>query len=189
MRMWRFAVITYLRAALKVGILTSPLTPRKLGTCLVEQYERRWIIHVDHFMSKEHFLRYAGRYVRHPPIAQHRFVEISDQSVRFWIKDKRQKRRVEISLAPEKFIALLGEHVLDRYRHAIRYFGLLAPASRSRTFAAMFVLLKQSRRPPPRRLTWAFLRQKDFGLDPLIDSKGQRMTWIKRLPIVDAPTF
>lgn len=189
MRMWRFAVITYLRAVLKAGLLESCLSPRKLGSRLKEQYERRWNIHIDHFASKEHFLRYAGRYVRHPPIAQHRFKEITNQTVRFWIKDKRQNRRIDLSFSPQQFIGLLAEHVPDRYRHAIRYFGLLAPSSKARTSAAVFSLLKQSRRPPPRRLTWAFLRQKYFGPDPLIDSNGQRMTWVKRLPIVDAPTF
>ena len=189
MRMWRFAVITYLRAALKAGILVSDMSPWKLRTRLTEQYERRWNIHVDSFASKEHFLRYAGRYVRRPPIAQHRFVEITDQTVRFWIKDKRQKRRIEIPLPPEKFISLLAEHVPDRYRHAMRYFGLLAPASKARTFPAMFVLLKQSGRRPPRRLSWAFLRRKYSGVDPLIDSQGQTMKWVKRLPIVGAPTF
>jgi hypothetical protein len=64
MHMWRFAVITYLRAALKAKVLASDLSPQKLRTRLKKQYERRWSIDIDHFASKKHFLRYAGRYVR-----------------------------------------------------------------------------------------------------------------------------
>src|SRR3984893_5315079 len=178
MRMWRFAVITYLRAALEAKVLTSDLSPRKLRTRLKKQYERWWSIDIDHFASKEHFLRYAGRYVRRPPIAQYRFVKITDREVRFWTKDKIQKRRVEISVTPQEFIAMWAEHVPDRYCHAIRYFGLLAPVSRSRISAAVFALLGQQMRSRPQRLSWAFLRRRDFGLDPLIDRRGQAMRWV-----------
>ena len=181
MRMWRFAVITYLRAALKAKVLTSDLSPQRLKTRLKKQYERWWSIDIDHFASKEHFLRYAGRYVRRPPIAQYRFVRITDREVRFWTKDKIQKRRVNISCTPEEFVASLAEHVPDRYRHAIRYFGLLAPGSKARTWAAVFALLGQQKQPSPRRLSWAFSRRRDFGVDPLIDRRGQPMRWVGRL--------
>jgi hypothetical protein len=60
MHMWRFAVISYLRAALKAQVPTSDLNPQKLRTRLKKQYERWWSIDIDHFGSKEYFLRYAG---------------------------------------------------------------------------------------------------------------------------------
>jgi hypothetical protein len=181
MHMWRFAVITFLREALRAKALTSDLSAEELRTVLTTQYERWWSIDVDHFESMKHFLRYAGRYVRRPPIAQYRFVKITDREVEFWTKDKIQKRRVNISYTPEEFAATLGEHVPDRYRHAIRYFGLLAPGSKARTSAALFALLRQPKRPRPRRLSWAFLLRRDFGVNPLIDRRGQPMRWVGRL--------
>jgi Putative transposase len=45
----------------------------------------------------------------------------------------------------EEFVTILAEHVPDRYRHAIRYYGLLAPSSKGRTSAALFVLLEGRR--------------------------------------------
>jgi hypothetical protein len=65
MHMWRFAVITFLREALKAGVLTSNLHPGDLKAVLAREY-RWWSTHVDYFQSKEHFLRYAGRYARRP---------------------------------------------------------------------------------------------------------------------------
>jgi len=180
MRMWRFAVITYLREALKAKVLNSDLSPDKLRTVLTNQY-RWWSIDVDHFESKKHFLRYAGRYVRRPPIAQYRLVEITDREVRFWTKDKIRKRRVKIRYSLEEFVATMAQHVPDRYRHAIRHFGLLAPGSKARTSAALFALLGQQRRPRPRRLSWAYSLRRDFGVDPLIDRGGQPMRWVGRL--------
>jgi hypothetical protein len=181
MHMWRFAVITYLRVALRAGIVTSNFSHRQQRQCLETQYERWWNIHIDRFASKGHFLRYAGRYVRRAPIAQHRLLRISPQAVEFWAKDKKQKRNVIISLSPEEFVASLADHIPDRYGHAIRYFGLLAPASRSRSWAGVLVLLGKSVNPRPRRLSWAYLRRRDFGVDPLLDRRGLPMKWIGRL--------
>jgi hypothetical protein len=108
MHMWRFAVITYLRAALQARSLKMDMNPMALNALLVTQYERWWNIDIDHFKSKTQFLRYAGRYVRRPPIAQRRFISISDQEVTFWTKDLRQKRKVIDRYTIEEFISNLA---------------------------------------------------------------------------------
>jgi len=175
MRMWRLAVITYLRAALKAGVLYTDLSSRSVETRLRKQYERWWNIDIDSLASRDHFLRYAGRYVRRPPIAQHRIVRIASEEIRFRINDKILKQRIHVSVTPEEFVGFLAEHVLDRYQNAIRYFGLLAPGSRSRTSASVLALLGQQKRSRPRRLGWAFLMRRDFGTNPLIDRRGEPM--------------
>ena len=185
MHIWRYAVITYLRQATEARVLKADLSSDQLRVLLKTQYERWWNIDIGHLHSKTHFLRYAGRYVRRPPIAQRRFVEISGHEVEFWTKDLRQKRVIKKRYAIADFVAMLGEHVLDHYRHAIRYFGLLAPRSKHRTLAALFALLGQEERPRPRRLSWAGSLRKTFGIDPLFDSRGQPMHWVRRLaPII-----
>ena len=188
MHMWRYAVITYLRAALQAKVLGSALGREELRAVLKTQYERWWNINVDHFKSKWQFLRYAGRYIRRPPIAQHRFVKIADREVQFWTKDLKQKRRVTIRCSMEEFVAALAEHVPDHYRHGIRYFGLLAPRSKRQTSAALFALLGQQKHPRPKRLSWANSLRKHFGVDPLIDSRGQQMHWIARLRPMEQQT-
>jgi hypothetical protein len=67
MPIWRYAVITYLRQALKAKVLKSVLTRAQLTAVFRDQYERWWNINIARFQSKEHFLRYVGRYVRRPP--------------------------------------------------------------------------------------------------------------------------
>ena len=67
MPMWRYAVITYLRAAYRMGVLKTDLTARQLAELLRQQYERWWNIHIQRFKSKRQFLGYAGRYARRPP--------------------------------------------------------------------------------------------------------------------------
>jgi len=90
----------------------------------------------------------------------------------------------------KEFIANLADHVPDRYRHAIRYFGLLAPRTKRTTSAALFTFLKQKNRPRPRRLSWRASIQKDFGHDPLLDKVGQTMRWVGRrapMPAKEGP--
>ena len=181
MRMWKYAVITYLRAALETNVLKSDLHPKQLWAMLRTQYERDfWIIDVDHCKSKQHFLGYVARYVRRPPIAQRRFVKVTEREVEFLTKDKKLRRMVTTRYSIEQFIALWADQVPDRYRHAIRYFGLLAPGTKSRAWAALFALLGQERRPRPKRSSWRNSLRQCFGVDPLVDRTGEPMKWIRR---------
>src|SRR5882724_5925834 len=182
MHMWRYAVINYVRTALRANVLATDSSPSALKALLVTQYERWWNIDIDQFKSKAHFLRYAGRHVRRPPIAQRRFTKITDMEVQFWTKDLREKRRVITRYSIEEFVAALADHVPDRYQHAIRYFGLLAPGSKKKTSAALFTFLKQKKRPRPKRLSWRISIRRDFNRDPLLDKDGRTMRWIGRRP-------
>ena len=181
MHMWRYTVITYLREAIRANVLTSDLGAEELEMVLTTQYERWWNIKLTGLMSKQHFLGYAGRYIRHPPIAQHRFVKVTDREIQFLRKDLKLKRQVLTRYLIEEFVTTLAEHVPDRYRHGMRYFGLMAARSNGRTSAALFVLLGRVQRPRPPRLTWANSLRKHFGVDPLVDSGGRTMHWIGRL--------
>src|SRR5271157_2698680 len=180
MQMWRLALSAYLWLVLRARALRSDLCTEQLKKVLKEQYKRQWIIYISPFMSKARFLRYAGRYIRRPPIPLNHIVKITDREVRFVAKDTRAKRMVQLLWSKEMFVETLGEHVPDRYRHGMRYFGLLAPGSKARTSAALFLLLGQQKRPRPRRLRWAFSLRRDFGVNPLIDSHGQAMHWVRR---------
>ncbi len=181
MRLWRYAIIAYLLAALKARVLTSDLRAERIKAVLTMQYHCRWYIYVDKFTSKWHFLQYAGRYVRRPPIAQHRFERITDAEVRFWTKDLRLRQTVLTRYSLQEFVTTLADHVPDHYRHSIRYFGLQSAASKHRTSAALFAILDQRKRRRPPRLSWANSIWKYFRVDPLIDSGGLPMRWINRL--------
>ena len=81
----------------------------------------------------------------------------------------------------EVFVDALAAHVPDRYRHAMRRFGLLAPRAQRVTSAALFALLGQRKRLHPQRLNWRNSLRKYFRVDPLVDSRGQPMRWAHRL--------
>jgi hypothetical protein len=169
-------------AGTSISIPTCDLTPQAMRSVLTSQYERWRNVDVQRCASKEHFIRYAGRYVRRPPLAQYRIRQHSTEKVSFRTKDHRLREEVVTEYAAPTFIDLLAEHVASHYKHGIRHFGLLSPRSRGRTFGAVFAQLGQPRRPKPRHLSWAMSIQRDFGLDPRLDSTGELMRRLARRP-------
>ena len=181
MQAWRRAVIALLRAALQAGQLRTTLPIDQTEALLAEQENRWWSIKIQSFKSKERFLRYAGRYVRRPPIAQHRITRIGERAVTFWYKDKKLRRRVSVQCPLEEFVDRWALHIPERYQHAVRCFGLFAPRPVRQTSAAVFLILGQEQRQRPKPRRWADSLKRDFGHDPLLDHNGQRMTWRRRI--------
>jgi hypothetical protein len=181
MKSWRKAVIELLRAAMRAGQLCSKMTTDQMENILAEQEKRYWRIKIQSFEDRVHFLRYAGRYVRRPPIAQRRITWIGTQTVRFWYKDKKLHRRVEVECSLKEFLDRWSQHIPEHYQHAVRSFGLFAPRVIGQTSAAIFAVLRQERRPRSKPRPWADSIKRDFGHDPLLDLKGERMKWVRRI--------
>jgi hypothetical protein len=180
MEAWRKAVIELLRAALRAGQLHTEMTVDQMERMLTQQEKRWWSIKIQSFKSKEHFLRYAGRYVRRPPIAQRRITWIGERTLKFWF-NKKLGCRVEVQCSLEEFIDRWAQHIPERYQHAVRSFGLFAPRAIRQTSVAIFAILRQERRPHPKRRSWADSLKRDFGHDPLLDHTGKRMKWLRRV--------
>lgn len=170
-----------LRSSLRAGILSTNLAAEQVDATLSNQENRWWSVKLQSLGSKEHFLRYAGRYARRPPIAQRRITGISKQEIEFWAKDRRLRRQVMIRLTPKEFLAAWAQHLPERYEHAVRTFGLFAPRAIGDSSAAVFAILGHSQRRRPRSLSWNLSINRDFGWDPCLDHQGNRMTWTRRI--------
>jgi len=113
MEAWRRAVIALIRAALRAGRLCTKMTADQIEEMLTEQENRSWSIKIQSFKSKEHFLRYAGRYVRRPPIAQRRITYIGKQ-------DRRDAYRAGESLVEHQDSILQVERAFPAIRRSVR---------------------------------------------------------------------
>jgi hypothetical protein len=184
MRMWRNAVIDHLKRALKASVLKThlslPQVHRLLATAYHSAKHPRWNIFIGEIESKFHFLRYAARYVRRPPIAMWRLKKVDGKEVTFVAKDTKAKKMSPTKRPLSVFVRMLAAHVPEGYQHAIRYFGLLAPRTKNKTYAGLFLLLGQKHQPRPVRLSWRDSLLKYFGVDPLLDGHGQEMRWVRR---------
>jgi hypothetical protein len=175
MVLWRDTLTLYLKEAVKLRQAKSTLSPDALMAGLTVQGRREWSVHVARFTAKEKALRYAGRYVRRPPVAQHRFLNISEEYVEFWTNDRKLKSRVITRYQIGDFVAALANHIPEHYQHSVRSYGLLAPRSIALSRSALFLLLGQSKRERPGRLKYRDLIRRSFGRDPFIDRQGVEM--------------
>ena len=180
-KLWRNAVIKLIRSGHMAGRLRTEMSCEQLEAMLTHWADRWWSVKVQSFKSREHFLRYVGRYVRRPPIAQRRITSIREGSVTFWVKDKKLRRRVELRCSVEEFINSWIQHIPAHYKHSMRYFGLFAPRAVNQNISAIFAVIGQVRGPRPKRRRWADSIMRDFGWNPLLDRDGNRMHWIRRL--------
>ena len=149
---WRYALRDLpARGASSRGLNCIGTLPRRdCASLLTAQYERWWSVDVQPCVSKEHFLRYAGRYVRRPPLAQYRILDHTPDEISFRTLDHKQKREVVTRCTSGGLIDLLAEHIPDHYKHAIRHFGLLSPRIRGSSFGMLFAQLGEHRREKPR---------------------------------------
>jgi hypothetical protein len=97
--------------------------------------------------------------------------------VTFCYRNKKLRRKVCAQCSPERFVDRWGQHILEPYKHA----ELRAIRATQKTFDAVFAILGQERRPRPKPRPWAESIKRDFKRNPLLDSKGKRMTWAGRI--------
>jgi hypothetical protein len=168
---WRFALLAYLDAAIQADILKSDRSADELAFILQTELERAWNIFVSRKVRKGTVIDHIGRYIRKPPIAQYRLTRLNDREVQYLAKDTRNNCLTPVRYTNERFLALLVPHVADRYCNSMRYFGLLAPRSRS-LLSVAFALLNQNQLPTPARLPWAVSLARTFGINPVIGEDG-----------------
>src|SRR5262249_5297091 len=94
MKIWREGLTVYLSRALEAGLVESEMEAGEMRMILTTLSQRWWDVHIDRITSKNHFLQYAARYIRRPPIAQNRFKEIDGFVVKFCTKDTKLKETV-----------------------------------------------------------------------------------------------
>lgn len=176
---WRFALLAYLDAAITASALNSEMSTDELACVLKAESQRNWNIFVGRRVSKRKVIDHIGRYIRKPPIAQYRLSRVNDEEVEYVAKDTRNKCMKPIRYTNQEFLAVLIPHVADRYRNAMRYFGLLAPRSR-RLLPVVFDLLQQKMNDKPARLSHAEDLYRTFGTNPLIGRDGSSLKWVRR---------
>ena len=103
MRAWRYAVIAFLAEALKKKVLKPRLFGKNLINIFEIEHKRVWHVFITREMSKAHFLQYAGRYIRRPPIARHRLKIFKDATVEYLAKDTRNDRFQPLRFSSESF--------------------------------------------------------------------------------------
>jgi hypothetical protein len=180
MKKWRHAVVDYLLTALDLGLISSARPKDELKVFIEKHWDRWWKAGIRKCTSVNSLVRYMARYLRRPPIAERRLLSYDGQKVSFWYKDTETEQILQECYSADEFIRRWAEHIPDRYCHGVHYFGLLAPWCKGSLYEVFLALLKQERRPRPRRTPWRKLIRLIYRRDPLRTLRGevmQRIGW------------
>lgn len=178
--LWQFAGTSHLWKSHREGLFGESSFSVGFDKTIFDSLPRKWHVWMSPVMSKKHFLGYAGRYIRRPPIAQKRIISVSKDEVLFPGKEAETGEMYEIRWTLAKFVARWSQHIFDHYKHSMRYYGLLSPRTKKLTAASVFTLLGQTQSPRPHRERWADLQERSFGVNPLIDELGNPFHWAGR---------
>ena len=86
-------------------------------------------------------LKYLGRYTNRIAISNSRIVDVTDNTVTFWYKDRKDHNiRKEMTLTHEEFIRRYLMHVLPKKFQKIRYYGYLSNPVKKKKLRILFDL-------------------------------------------------
>jgi hypothetical protein len=192
--LWRDALTRYLLTVHKNGALAgTPFASAQFESIIrVQGMRTDWQVNIGKPRDRKKILEYAGRYMRHPPISNARIMSYTEDEVVFWVKRKPTKAerasgkkgpiKEPVHLSLKEFIDRLVLHVQTRYRHGMRFFGLLTPRRKKALKEIVFQALGQPILPSPGRQSFREMCIKEFGVDPFLDPQGMQMEWKRRLP-------
>jgi ssDNA-binding Zn-finger/Zn-ribbon topoisomerase 1 len=150
-RLFRRLLLDKLVAAHRAGELQffgnhAPLTDAQaFAAYLAPMRNSEWVVYSKRpFGGPKQVLRYLARYTHRVAISNKRLIALDDNKVTFKWKDYRTEGRERykvMTLAINEFIRRFLIHVLPAGFHRIRYYGLLASASRADNIARARQLL------------------------------------------------
>lgn len=120
---WQYHVLTALREALPGD------DPEVKG--LIDRMFREWpkgfyvqVTKETRITDPDKVIRYVGRYVRHPAIAESRLVGYDGERVWFQWKDHRSGEERFRTLSVDEFLEALIQHVPERHFKMVRHYGV-----------------------------------------------------------------
>lgn len=111
-------------------------------------------------------LKYLGRYLARPPLAEYRITHFDGNSVTFWYEQLPEKNKVFLELPVEKFIKQLVAHIPPKGFKMIRRYGIYS-RNFSQELKNLIKLKHLKKQKAIAKLTWAERIEKWLGINPL----------------------
>jgi len=118
-RSWQYQLLT----SLKREIADTPENRKLIDTLFQEHPEGFYVRAKDTINNRKGMIRYIGKYIRHPAVAESRIESYDGKEVRFWYEDD-DGNRYYVTMTVEKFISAVIDHIPDRQFKTIRHYGV-----------------------------------------------------------------
>ena len=113
---WQYQVLTNLKKQIPDTKENKQLIDR-----LFKKNANGFYVRAKDKITSFEVIRYIGRYVRHPAIANSRIVDYDGETVTFWYE--RDEKRFYKTMSAEDFITAIIGHIPDKQFKIIRYYG------------------------------------------------------------------
>jgi hypothetical protein len=178
---WKHSLVNHLRDLQAHGLLRSTASRGEVTEYLNRQYDYWCKVGIKDTESVDSFVGYMARYLRRPPIANRNIISIDNGTVVFLGKDTKAGKRMRMEVSANVFLSRLSDQVTEHYTNGVHYFGLVSPAAKRRGYRTFMGLLGREVPKPLDRMTWRGCMIREFGIDPLLDSNGEVMSWERNI--------
>jgi len=162
---WQYEVLIELKKCMPRGYETN-----RFIDGLFKQYRQGFVIYGETRFNKSgalQFIRYIGRYVRHPPIGESRIISYNETYVRFWYRKSGSKKKIFVRMPKLEFIHRLLSHIPEKNFKVVRGYGIYA--RRAKNIEQLeFEIHTEDDNPTLERFTWRAWMIKAFHRDPLL---------------------
>lgn len=118
-RSWQYQLLTRLKE-----VVDDTLENRRLIDYLFKRYPEGFYIRAkDTINNKKNMIKYIGRYIRHPAVAESRIVSYDGKDVVFWYEDDDDIRHY-VTMDVDVFIHAVIDHIPDKQFKTIRHYGV-----------------------------------------------------------------
>ena len=114
---------SHLLNSLKKKIKGTPGNTKLIDDLFKKHPEGFYVRAKDTINNKKGMIKYIGRYIRHPAVAESRIVYYDGKEVIFWYKDDNEVTHY-VTMDVEEFISAVIGHIPDRQFKTIRHYGV-----------------------------------------------------------------
>ena len=111
---WEYNILKELKKHIPQGIVEEAYSKYPNGFCVYVREER--------ISSRKGLVKYIGRYVRHPAIANSRIIAYNKEAVKFCYEDHDGKIHNKIMFVHD-FISAIIQHIPEKNQKLVRYYG------------------------------------------------------------------
>ena len=113
----------HLLNSLKKEIEDTPENRELIDDLFKKHPEGFYVRAKDTINNKKGMIKYIGRYIRHPAVAESRIISYDGKEVVFWYKDDDEITHY-VTMGVEEFISAVIGHIPDRQFKTVRHYGV-----------------------------------------------------------------
>jgi hypothetical protein len=116
---WQYQLLTTLKERLE----NTPENSKLIDSLFKKYPEGFYVRAKDTINNKKGMIKYIGRYIRHPAVAESRIISYDSKEVIFWYKDD-DGITYYVTMGVEEFIHAVIDHIPGRQFKTIRHYGV-----------------------------------------------------------------